>query len=134
MYATIVTGHRVHTQGQKDSRALFQMTLGSLKGTLVQDSETTIEEYIGLQWADVGTVYNASETSVLNGNSRNYLGNARLTLGNGSVTNYNTAVACWGTKITSQFSRIGDTNLYRVVKTTTVYSVRKCGDGTLTLM
>lgn len=132
MYANTTNGHRVHVQGQKDSRALFQMTLGSLKGTLVQDTVTTVEEYLGISWADVPSVYAASESSTLNGTSRDYLGNARLTLNDGGASTWNTAVACWGTKVTSQFSRIGDTNLYRVVVTTVEYSVRKCGDGTLT--
>lgn len=77
----------------------------------------------------------ASETSTLNGVTRNYLGGATLTQNapQGSPSAWCWSAGCWGTKVTTSLNRIGDTNLYHVTKTTVVYTVSGSGNTTLTL-
>lgn len=85
---------------------------------LIQTTTTTTETWVGLKYSDADSVCVASETSVLNGVTRNYLGGARITVSASGVSQWATIEGCWGTKISSQLSRMGDTNLYMVTKTT----------------
>ena len=102
-------------------------------GVIIQDTSTTTEEWFGLSYSDAAALNIASETSTLNGTTRQYLGSALLqhqTIGGG----YCRSPACWGTKITTSINRMGDTNLYHVIRQTTTYTVRSAGSNvTLTL-
>lgn len=48
------------------------------------------------------------------------------------VSQWATIEGCWGTKVSSQLQRMGDTNCYQVTKTTQVMSVNNNG-GTMEL-
>lgn len=106
---------------------------GNIDGTITQKAETTVEEWYGLSYTDANSLMEASETSTLNGYTRQYLGSATLTQAEGMVRAWCWATGCWGTKITTSLNRMGDTNLYHVAKTTTVYTVYGSGNTTLTL-
>jgi hypothetical protein len=86
---------------------------------------------VGLSYSDALSLYESSETSTLNGVTRQWLGVAKLTSLGGAFVR---VVGCWGVKVVSSYQRMGDTNLYQVTRTTTTYTVRAAGDGmTLTL-
>lgn len=133
MYATTTTGHRPHVTVQKNSKVLQAMNINSNYCRLIQTSTTTTEEWFGLNYTDASTVCVASETSTLNGTTRNYLGSAKITVSTGGATTWATIEGCWGTRITSQLQRMGDTNLYHVVKTTEVLNVTNNG-GSMELL
>ena len=118
MYATTTTGHREHVQVQKDRRVLQTLAMGSKIAKLTQNSTTTTETWVGLSYADASSVCVSSESSTLNGTTRAYLGTAKLTLSYGTSNYWVINEGCWGTKVTSQMSRMGDTNCYQVTKTT----------------
>ena len=133
MYATTSSGHREHVQVQKDSRTLQTLAMGSKIAKLTQSIVTTTEVWLGLSYADAQTVCIASESSTLNGVTRSYLGTAKFSLQYGTSTYWAINEGCWGTKITSQLSRMGDTNCYQVTKTTQELSVQNYG-GELELL
>ena len=118
MYATTTTGHREHVTGSKGSKVAAQLLVwNSVAGVIIQDTDTITEEWYGLSYEDALTLYEASETSTLNGTTRPYLGNALLSQTT-TPGAYVRATSCWGTQVTTQFTRMGDTNLYHVTKTT----------------
>lgn len=126
MYATTTSGHRTYTSANKNTKCLQQWIYwNQLVGVLVQDESTTTEEWNGLSKGDAESLCTSSEESVLNGATRPYLGTAKITLG----AAYMRVSSCWGTKVSSQVSRMNDTNLYKVTKTTTTYSVRVSGQS-----
>lgn len=94
---------------------------------------TTTETWLGLSYTDAESVCVASESSTLNGVTRSYLGSAKITVSTGGVSVWNTIDGCWGTKVTSQLSRMGDNNCYQVTRTTTEMTVTNAG-GTLDLL
>lgn len=127
MYATTTTGHIEHTSGSKDTKVLQLLIIWqTVVGAVIQDTSTTIEEWVGLSYDDAMSVAQSYEQSTLNGATRDYLGNAVLTSTGGAWIR---CVSCWGTKVTSSFSRMSGTNCYQVTKTTTVYTVRGTGSG-----
>lgn len=131
MYANTTTGHIEHISGTKDTKVLQLLIVWqTLVGAIIQDISTTVEEWVGLSYSDALSISESYEQSTLNGTTRDYLGNAVLTSSGGAFIR---CVSCWGKKVTSSFSRMAGTNCYQVTKTTTVYSARKGGDGTLTL-
>lgn len=131
MYATTTTGHIEHTSGSQDTKVLQLLIVWqTVAGAIIQDSSTTIEQWVGLSYADAISVAQSYETSTLNGTTRSYLGNAVLTSSGGASIR---CVSCWGTKVSSTWGRMSGTNCYQVTKTTTVYSVRDSGTGSLTL-
>lgn len=135
-YATTTTGHRPHVSSSIDTKVLQQLIVwGNIEGTITQKAQTTVEEWFGLSYADADGLQEASETSTLNGKTRNYLGNATLTqiVEAGIPAASCWATGCWGTKVTTQLNRMSDTNLYHVTKTTVVYTVSGSGNTTLTL-
>ena len=134
MYANPDSSHRTIVSRSRESRVLQQLYFYmTVVGVMIQDTETTTEEWFGLSQTDAVALCTASETSTLGGTTRSYLGGALLehqTVGGGWIRCPN----CWGTKVTSSIDRMGDTNLYHVQRTTTVYSVRSTGvDTKLTL-
>ena len=134
MYATTTTGHKPHVSGSIDTKVIQQLIVwGNIDGTITQTATTTVEEWNGLSYDDVQTIYEASETSTLNGQTRNYLGGAILTQAGVSPAAYCWATGCWGTKVTTSFNRMGETNLYHVTKTTVEYTVSGSGATVLTL-
>ena len=133
MYATTTTGHREHVSVNKDTRVLQAMSIGNTFCRLIQSNVTTTETWVGLKYSDAESVCTASETSTLNGTTRNYLGSARITVASGGVSTWATIDGCWGTKITSQMQRMGDTNCYQVTKTTQVLTVSNNG-GSMELL
>lgn len=133
MYATTTTGHREHVSVNKDSRVLQLMNISGNQCRLIQSTVTTTETWLGLSYADASSVCVASESSTLDNVTRNYLGSAKITFSSGGVSVWNTCDGCWGTKVTSQLSRMGDNNCYQVVRTTTEMEVSNVG-GTLTLL
>ena len=135
MYATTTNGHRPHISKSVDTKVVQQLIVwGNIDGTITQKAETTVEEWNGLSYTDASNLMEASETSTLNGITRNYLGGATLTQNQGyPVAAYCWATGCWGTKKTTTLNRMGDTNLYHVQKTTVVYTVYGSGNNTLTL-
>ena len=133
MYATTTTGHREHVTVSKDVKVLQAMRVNSTYCRLIQTNVTTTEIWLGLSYEDAESVCTASETSTLDGSTRNYLGGAKISVSDGGVTQWTTIEGCWGTKITSQMSRMGDNNCYQVTKTTQVLNVTNNG-GSLTLL
>lgn len=133
MYATTTTGHRPHVTTSADTRVLQQVRLGGASGRLIQTTETTTEEWLGLSWTSAQGLVTASESSALNGTTRPYLGAAKLTVGGGVSTTWCTVEACWGTRVTTQCSRMGDTNHYQVSRTTQTLTVTNAG-GTMELL
>lgn len=133
MYATTSTGHREHVTVSKESRVLQAMNINSTYCRLIQTSTTTTETWVGLSYTDANTVCTASESSVLDGTTRAYLGGAKITVSASGSTIWATIEGCWGTKVTSQLSRMGDTNCYQVTKTTQELAVTNNG-GSMTLL
>ena len=134
MYATTTTGHRPHVSGSVDTKVVQQLIVwGNIDGTITQKAETVVEEWYGLAYDDISSVYEASETSTLNGQTRNYLGSATLSQASGIVRAWCYATGCWGVKKSTTFDRMGNTNLYHVTKTTITYTVYGSGNTTLTL-
>lgn len=86
-----------------------------------------------MSYSDADSVCVASESSTLNGTTRAFLGGAKITVADGGVSQWATIEGCWGTRVTSQLSRMGDTNCYMVTRTTTVLSVTNNG-GSMTLL
>lgn len=132
MYANTTNGHRPHVSKNKQTKVIQQLyfqATGALVGLIIQDEETTTEEWYGLSYSDANSVCTASETSVLNGVTRQYLGGATLSY-NVLLGGWTRVPSCWGTKVTSTLQRMGNTNLYQVTKTTTVYTVRNAGENT----
>lgn len=118
MYANTTTGHREHVTVAKDIRVLQAMNINSNYCRLIQSTETTTETWIGLNYTDAYNVCTASETSTLGAVTRPYLGSARISVSGATATSWATIDGCWGTKISSQLSRMGDTNAYTVIRTT----------------
>lgn len=133
MYATTTTGHREHVTVTKEKRVLQQMNINSNYCRLIQTVTTTTEVWLGLKYSDASSVCVASESSTLGTTTRNYLGSARISVSSGGVTNHTTVDGCWGIRIVSQLSRMGDTNCYQVTKTTQQLEVTNAG-GSLTLL
>lgn len=131
MYATTTSGHQTNVTKNKDSKVLQLLYFFvTIVGVIIQDTETTTEEWFGLSYSDANSLCVSSETSTLNGTTRSYLGNAKLlhnTLGGGWCM----SPSCWGTKVTTSINRMSDTNLYHVVRTTTVYTVRGSGQNVI---
>lgn len=125
--------HREHVTVQKETNVIMRMNISSLSAALIQTVITTTETWTGLIYSDALPLCTSSESSILNGVTRNYLGSAKLTIGSGGTSIWNTKEACWGKKVASQLSQIGDTNLYFVSRTTTEYGVTNNG-GTLELL
>lgn len=133
MYATTTTGHREHISSNRSAKVLQQLIVfGQVAGVVVQDTITTTEEWNGLSYSDALNLQESSETSTLNGTTRQYLGSALLTQ-TGIGAAWMRVPNCWGESITTTFDRIGDTNLYHVTKTTTQYNVRGEGGPVLIL-
>lgn len=133
MYATTTTGHRPHVTVSKDTRVLQSMNISSTYCRLIQSTTTTTEVWLGLSYADAQSVCVASETSTLGGTTRDFLGGARITVGSGGTSIWTTIEGCWGTKVSSQLSRMGDTNCYQVTRTTQEFVVSNNG-GSMTLL
>ena len=133
MYATTTTGHREHVTVNKTTRVLQAMSINNNYCRLVQTTTTTTEEWRGLNYTDAQSVCVASETSTLNGVTRSYLGSAKISVTATASTSWATIDGCWGTKVTSQLSRMGDTNCYQVTKTTEQMSVTNYG-GSMQLL
>lgn len=112
MYATTTTGHREHVQVNKDVRVLQAVNINNTFCRLIQTTTTTTEVWLGLKYTDAQSVCVASETSTLNGTTRNYLGSAKIQVGSGTASLWATIDGCWGTKVSSQLARMGDTNHY----------------------
>ena len=135
MYASISQGHVPVVNKSGDTRVLgrIQQSVqgsGTYTGTVIQTSTTTTEEYRGLSQADAESLMVNTESSA----GRDYLGSCKLTLGAGQGRFWTTFDYCWGTKISTTMSKMSDTNLYLVVRTTTVFNVHKSGDGTLEIL
>lgn len=105
---------------------------GNVAGVVVQDTVVTTEEWNGLSYADALGLQESSESSTLNGTTRQYLGGCMLTQ-TGIGAAWLRVPNCWGETVTTTFDRMGDTNLYRVTKTTTQYTVRGEGGPVLIL-
>lgn len=136
MYATTTTGHKEHVSQNVDTKVVQQLIVwGNIVGAITQTAQTTVEEWNGLSYADASGLQESSETSTLNGTTRQYLGGATLVqnVQPGMPAASCWATGCWGTKITTSLNRMGDTNLYHVQKTTIVYTVTGSGNTTLTL-
>lgn len=133
MYANTTNGHREHVAVSKDIKVLQAISMNNTYCRLIQSSVTTTEVWLGLSYTDASSVCVASEQSTLNGTTRNYLGSAKIQVGSGGASLWTTIDGCWGTKVTSQLSRMGDNNCYQVTKTTQELTVTNDG-GTLTLL
>lgn len=133
MYATTTTGHRQHVTVDKSSKVLQAMSINNTYCRLMQSTVTTTEEWLGLNYTDAQSVCTASESSTLNGVTRNYLGSAKISVATSGASTWATIDGCWGTKVTSQLSRMGDTNHYQVKTTTEVMTVTNAG-GTMELL
>lgn len=131
MYATTTTGHREHVTVTKDSKVLQSMNINNTYCRLIQTTTTTNETWTGLNYNDASSVCVAYESSTLGTDTRPYLGGARISVSSGGTTTWATVEGCWGTKVTSQLSRMGDTNAYEVTKTTQVIDVTNNG-GSMT--
>lgn len=126
-YTDKATGHRELVKRQSDTRVLRQWVLNGWTAVIVQSETVTEEEWRGLSKTDAQSLCVSSESSVLGSVTRQYLGSCTVSKGLSSIW----ATACWGTRVTSQMQRMGDTNMYQVTRTTTVFDV-STPDGTLT--
>ena len=133
MFATTSTGHREHVTVSKASRVVQAISMNGTFCRLIQSTVTTTETWQGLSYSDAESVCTASESSTLNNVTRSYLGAAKITVGSGGASLWTTIFDCWGTKVTSQLSRMGDTNCYEVTRTTQKMTVANNG-GSLTLL
>lgn len=86
-----------------------------------------------MKYADALSVCTASETSTLDGTTRNYLGTAKISVSGPAATQYAYVEGCWGTKVTSNLTRMGETNCYQVTRTTQEMTVRNYG-GSMDLL
>lgn len=133
MYATTETGHREHVSTSKSSKVIQAMNINGMYCRLIQTSDVTTEEWLGLNYSDAQSVCVASESSSLNGVTRPYLGSARISVSSGGASQWATVSGCWGTRVTSQLQRMGDTNCYHVTRTTEILSVTNSG-GSMVLL
>lgn len=133
MYGTIQNTKRDVVNRSADTRVLQMLRISTASAVLRQYQTTTTTTYTGLSRSDAESLCVASESSELGQDSRPYLGAARIRLGSGGVSVWNTIENCWGTRVTSQISRINDTNLYSVAVTTQVMTVANTG-GELDLL
>lgn len=130
MYGTKENTHRQNVSVSSDTKTLKIFAIGSAQGCINQTTVTTLETWAGLSYSDASSLIESSETSVLNGITRQYLGGVRLTIGGGGVTAWAEVDQCWGTRITTSIQRMSDTNLYSVQKQTQVMTISTGGTGT----
>jgi hypothetical protein len=102
MYANTTNGHREHVSVSKTKRVLQAMSINNNYCRLIQTSTTTTEEWYGLKYSDADSVCTASETSILGGVTRAFLGSARISVSSTGATQWATIEGCWGTRVTSQ--------------------------------
>lgn len=133
MYATTTSGHREHVTKNKEKKVIQAISINTTFCRLIQTTTTTTETWVGLKYSDAESVCTTSETSVKDGVTRQYLGAAKITVGVGTASQWVTVFDCWGTKVTSQLSRMGDTNCYMVTRTTVEMTVTNNG-GDLDLL
>ena len=133
MYANTTTGHREHVTVAKEKKVIQAISINSTFCRLIQTTTTTTETWVGLKYSDAESVCRTSETAVKDGVTRQYLGAAKITVGVGAASQWVTVFDCWGTKVTSQLSRMGDTNCYMVTRTTVDMAVTNNG-GALELL
>lgn len=133
MYATTTTGHREHVTVSKSTKVLQAMAINNNFCRLVQTTTQTTEEWLGLSYTDALSVCVASESSTLDGTTRNYLGSAKISVSGPTATQYAYVDGCWGTRISSQLSRMGETNCYQVTKNIEEMTVRNYG-GSMELL
>lgn len=115
--------HRTLVSKNKNTRTIKAQLIGTWYAVLSQTSITTVEEWRGLSQSDAIALCESYEESYIQGITRSYLGGVVVTQTFQGVTNWMRVDACWGTRVTSQISREGDTNLYTVSKTTEELSV-----------
>lgn len=119
-YAT--DGHRDKVRVQKNQRVIRQMNLNGWQAVIIQNETVSEETWVGLSQTEAENYCVASESSTLNGVTRNYLGGCTVSNTTPFLASV-IATSCWGTRVQSQMQRMGDTNLYQVTKTTTDYDV-----------
>lgn len=123
-------GHRTNVKKSKDTKVLQMLRVSTASAVLRQTTTTSEETWVGLTFATANNLCVASEQSVLNSTTRDYLGAAKITLSSGGTSVWTTIENCWGTKVTTQIARMGDTNLYQVSRTTVEMDISLTG-GTL---
>lgn len=130
MYANLTNSHRDTVRKSSDTRVIKRIQISSSSGVIVQRTTTTEETWTGLSKTDALALCTSSETSVLGGETRDYLGAAKLTVSTSGISMWATEENCWGTKISSNIQRMNDTNLYQVSRTTVEMEVYNSG-GTM---
>ena len=127
MNANIEQAHRDTVKKSSDTRVIRRLQISSTSGVIIQTTTTTEETWVGLSKSDALTLCVSSETSVLNGTTRPYLGAAKITIETSGMSMWATEESCWGTKISTSIQRMSDTNLYQVSRTTVEMDVSNSG-------
>lgn len=97
-YAT--DGHREKVRVQKNQRVIRQMNLNGWRAVIIQNETVSEETWVGLSQSEAEALCVASETSVLSGQTRNYLGGCTVS----NTTPFAASIfatACWGTRVQS---------------------------------
>lgn len=118
MNANPEKSHRTLVSRNKNNRTIKAQLIGTWYAVLSQTSITTVEEWRGLSRSDAIALCESYEESYMQGIRRSYLGGVVVTQSFEGGTRWMRVDSCWGTKVSSQINREGDTNLYTVSKTT----------------
>lgn len=133
-YATIEQTHRTDVNVTSETKVLQSFKRGQNAGCILQTTITTTETWQGLSLEDARSLLTSSMTSTLNGETRNFLGGAKLVLTTPISSYWAIVDACWGTVVQTNISRMGDTHLYQVQRTTQEMTASSGGQGTFTLL
>ena len=118
-YATISTGYAGITQKSSDTRTFRAMWIAGWYAVVNQTIVTVEEEWYGLSKTDAESLCITSETSTLDGATRNYLGGMTAYSSSGANASWMRADACWGVRVVSVMAHTGSSpNLYSVHRTT----------------
>lgn len=122
-FATKTTGHVEHVRKACDRRTIKD---GYLLGTyfnVVQYAETETEEWRGLSLADAQSLFANTEDA----DGKGYLGSVRIEVGKAAARAWIVVPGCRGTAVRTEIARVGDTDLFDVFRSTTVYTVDVLG-------
>lgn len=130
-YHTNVAATAYTVSKQASTRTVRSMWLSGQYFSLRQTVTTEVVRYEGLGLSDARNLCVSSETSVLNGTTRNHLGGANVTNGSGAGASWMYVDACWGTVVEASMTQRSP-NMYDVTISTTTLTVA-AGDAGLTV-
>lgn len=128
-YGTNTTAQPVTVSRSSNKHTVRAMWISGQYFAIQQDVTTTIQRYEGIGYDDAVALCVSSETSTLNGTTRNYLGGARA---ENASHSWMYADACWGTRVSASMNAMSP-NMYEVTVQTDVMTVSVGAGLTLTL-